>query len=189
MKDEIWLIEASLFQFQNAASSIEDETMAMPLRLGLGVLRGAVEATKEGVNPARVNEIAFALNDVAGAVEQLPASDYERVAPALKQLQNDVEALKGAIGLPQDLVGSIRALQVKLKTRRTAIERQTMVEGEGVPLPHPPQELCTEAIPIRTQLRSAGFSTPALDAFIEDPASLRFHSINDIVDELDVIVG
>jgi hypothetical protein len=30
---------------------------------------------------------------------------------------------------------------------------------------------------------------PALGKLIEDPSALRFHSINDIVDELDVILA
>ena len=30
---------------------------------------------------------------------------------------------------------------------------------------------------------------PSLDALIDDPSSLRFHSIGEIVDELDVITG
>ena len=31
--------------------------------------------------------------------------------------------------------------------------------------------------------------TPSLDALIDDPASVRFHSLGEIVDELDVVAG
>ena len=38
------------------------------------------------------------------------------------------------------------------------------------------------------QLAASGFATPALDGLIDDPSSLRFHTIGEIVDELDVII-
>jgi hypothetical protein len=70
-----------------------------------------------------------------------------------------------------------------------AIERQTYVEGGAGRLPHPPGALREEAVPLARQLTAAGFHTPALDALIADPESLRFHSIRELLDELDVIAG
>ncbi|HEY2091404.1 MAG TPA: hypothetical protein VGJ81_05925 [Thermoanaerobaculia bacterium] len=83
----------------------------------------------------------------------------------------------------------VAMLQAKLKIRRGAIERQTFVENpsEAAPLPHPPEELRADALPLRDTLASSGFGTPALDTLIDDPSSLRFHSINEIIDELHVI--
>jgi hypothetical protein len=86
---------------------------------------------------------------------------------------------------------AIRSFQSKLRARRVAIERQTY-RPEGAaqePLHHPPDQLRAEAVPLRQQVAAAGFATPALDGLISDPASLRFHSINEIINELDVIVG
>jgi predicted naringenin-chalcone synthase len=71
-----------------------------------------------------------------------------------------------------------------------AIERQTYIEGGGdAALPHPPASLRDDAIPLARQLTAAGFATPSIDALIAEPASLRFHSIREILDELDVIAG
>jgi hypothetical protein len=45
-----------------------------------------------------------------------------------------------------------------------------------------------DAVPLARQLAAAGFVTPVLDALIADLDSLRYHSINELVDELDVII-
>jgi hypothetical protein len=42
---------------------------------------------------------------------------------------------------------------------------------------------------VRDAVAKAGFATPALDAFLQNPSSLVFVTIGDIVDELDVISG
>jgi hypothetical protein len=107
----------------------------------------------------------------------------------VEMLQRDVMALKELTALAPEVIASIRALQTKLKIRRGAIERQTFVENasDAVVLPHPPEELRADALPLRDSLAHSGFTTPALAALIDDPSSLRFHSINEIIDELDVI--
>ena len=46
-----------------------------------------------------------------------------------------------------------------------------------------------QTMTFRSALAAAGFVTPALDGLITEPSSLRFHSINDIINELDVIAG
>ncbi len=184
MSEELALIDAALFQLKAAASSVNE------MQLTINLLASAIEAARQGVSPAIVNDIEFALNDVAGAIADLSAADAERIAPIVTLLQDDVARLKESTSLPQVVINSIRGLQTKLKARRAAIERQTY-RPEGTPeepLPHPAEELRREAAPLREKLAAAGFTTPALDGLIADPSSLRFHSITDILNELDVIV-
>jgi hypothetical protein len=185
MTEELTLVEAALFQLKSAAASVNE------MELTVSILTNAVEAARRGLSAAIVNDIEFALNDVAGTMGELSAVDAERIAPIVTMLQDDVARLKESTALPAAVVNSIRAFQTKLKARRAAIERQTY-RPEGSPeepLPHPPDQLTREAVPLRQQLASAGFETPALDGLINDPSSLRFHSINEILNELYVIAG
>jgi hypothetical protein len=186
---EVAMLQAALFQLRGAIDAIEDPFLRSQVRLGTDVLSNAVANAASGVNAAAVNEIEFALNDVAGAVGELSAPDAANLLPMVEMLQRDVVALKELTALAPEVIASIRALQAKLKIRRGAIERQTFVENasDAAPLPHPPEELRAEALPLRDTLTSSGFATPALDILIDDPSSLRFHSINEIIDELDVI--
>jgi len=184
---ELAMMEAALFQLRAALS---DDPTLTTIRISADVLANAVQAAKEnGVNAARVNDIEFALNDLVAAVNDAGASDGVYAAVAL--LQNDTAALRASAALPKELIASIRALQEKLKTRAKAIDRsQYRPEGTPAkPFPHPPEELREAARPLARQLAAAGFETPALDELIADPALLRYHSINEIVDELDVVVG
>jgi hypothetical protein len=185
----IWMLDASMFQLRSGAASIEDAMTAMPLRLAIDVLAGAIASARDQVTPAAVNSIAFAMNDVEAGAGELSAPDFQLVAEPLATLNKDLESLKATSALPATLIESVRDFQSKLKERRNAIERQTMVEGGGGALPHAPQDLRAAAVAFRDQLSAAGFETPVLDGFIEDPSSLRFHTINEINDELDVIVG
>lgn len=184
------MMQAALFQLRAAVASVEDPFTRSQLELATGVLANAIDAAANGVNAASVNEIDFALNDVSAAVADLPQSESAPIEPLLSMLKSDVAALKEETALPSDVVGAICELQSKLKTRKQAIERQTYMENApSAPLPHAPEELRVEAMPLRDRLASAGFATPALDTLIGDPASLRFHSINEIIDELDVIIA
>ncbi|HEY2829261.1 MAG TPA: hypothetical protein VGJ88_04030 [Thermoanaerobaculia bacterium] len=188
---EVAMLQAALFQLRGAIDAIEDPFLRSQIRLGTDMLANAVASAENGVNAAAVNEIEFALNDVAGAVGELTAPDAAKLLPMVELLQRDVVALKELTALAPAVIASIRALQAKLKIRRGAIERQTFVENasEAAPPPHPPEELRADALPLRDTLASSGFTTPGLDTLIDDPASLRFHSINEIIDELDVIAG
>lgn len=184
--NELVMMEAALFQLRAA---IGDDPMLMPIRLGADVLGNALASAKEGVNAARVNDIEFALNDLVAAIDDAGAPD--EVYAAIAMLQNDAATLRAATALPHDTIASIRALQAKLRTRKNAIER-AQYRAEGAPeepLPHPPETLREEAIPLVRLLAAAGFDTPSLDMLVADPESLRYHSINEIVDELDVIAG
>jgi hypothetical protein len=188
---DIAMLQAALFQLRGAIDAIEDPFLRSQIRLSTDVLANAVAAASNGVNAASVNDIEFALNDVTGAVGELTAPDAEKLLPMVEMLQRDVAALKELTALSPAVVTAIRALQGKLKIRRSSIERQTYVENaaEGAPLPYPPEELSGDALPLRESLNASGFTTPALDTLIDDPSTLRFHSINEIIDELDVIAG
>ncbi len=178
------MLEAALFQLRNSAEEIPS------LEVFFAMLANAIAGARDGINAARINDIEFALNDLAAAIDELPATDFERLAPALRMMRDDVERLKAETALPRELVDRIRGFQKKLRERGAAIERQTYREGGEAPsLPHPPEELRVEALPLREQLAASGFATPSLDALIDDPASLRFHSIGEIVDELDVMLS
>ncbi len=188
--NDVVLLEAALFQLRTAAGSV-DPMFASQMQLTISVLANAIEAGRRGMSPAVVNDIEFALNDVIGVVGELSAGDAARISPIVTLLQDDVARLKEATALPPAVMNNIRALQGKLRVRRAAIERQTY-RAEGAPeepLPHDPAELQREALPLRQELAKAGFATPALDTLIADSSSLRFHSINEIINELDVILG
>lgn len=190
MSEELMLLEAALFQLKAAAASV-DPLNAAQMQLTVSVLGNAIEAAQQHLSAAVVNDIEFALNDVAAMLGDLSAADAERVSPIVALLQDDVERLKESTALSAAVVKNIHAFQAKLKVRRAAIERQTF-RPEGSPeepLPHPPAELQGDATPLRQQLAAAGFATPALDGLLADPSSLRFHSITEILNELDVIAG
>jgi hypothetical protein len=180
--NDLLMLEAALFQLR--AVPVDDPQF----RLGMSMLENAVAAAKVRVNAARVSDIDFALGDLGNAVEYLGSDEAAEVAPIIDMLRDDVGRLREATALPQELLSSIALLQKKLKARRSAIERQTYQEGgTDEPLPHPPAELQSDALPIRDALSSAGFDTPALDTLIDEPDSLRFHSISAVIDELEIV--
>jgi len=184
---ELLMMEAALFQLRAA---LDEDPELLPIRLSADVLANAISAAKnEGLNAARVNDIEFALNDLIAAVDDAGAPDA--ICHSIALLQNDTAVLRREHQIGGDVVRAARELQSRLRARARALERsQYRVEGtEAAPLPHPPEELRELAVPLGRQLAGAGFVTPALDQLVEDPESLRFHSINDIVDELDAILG
>ncbi|MEA2162418.1 MAG: hypothetical protein QOK37_545 [Thermoanaerobaculia bacterium] len=183
------MIEAALFQVRLAAERV-DPSLAPQLALCVSVASNAVESARGNLNAARVNDIAFAVNDLNAVVQELPQTDADLMSPLLATLLTDLAALKEATALDPALLERISGFSIRLRDRMNAIDRQTYVEsGSEAPLPHPPTELRREAIPIAQALLAEGFATPALDAFILAPDSLRFHSIRDILDELEVITG
>jgi hypothetical protein len=185
---DVVMLEAVLFQLRAAAGDV-DSGAVPELGLCINVLATAVAAGRDGVNASIVNDIEFAMNDLRAAVDELSQADAGRLLPFLEAIGNDLAALKSATALDPALVTQIRAFQSKLRERMKAIDRQTYVEGGSATLPHPPVALREEAIPLTRQLAAAGFVTPALSTLITDPDSLRFHSIREILDELDVIAG
>ena len=190
MSTQLATIDAALGQLRASLASIEDEMFGSQLKLTASVLGNAVTSAREGVNPARVGDIEFALNDLVAVVDQLSAADADRVLPTVKTIQAEVGRLKQAASLPADLISNIKALQSKLRDRRAAIERQAYAAaGAAGPLPHPPAELRTEATRLRERLIAAGFTVPALDALIEAREEFRLHSVNDLMNELDVVLG
>ncbi|HVE70155.1 MAG TPA: hypothetical protein VNI54_02215 [Thermoanaerobaculia bacterium] len=183
---ELLMMEAALFQLRAA---LGDDPILLPIRVSADVVAQNIAAAKEqGLNAARVNDIEFALNDLVAAIDDAGAPD--EVFRAIALLQNDAATLRAASALPADVINAVRSLQLKLKTRAKAMERaQYRAEGtEPEPLPHPPEELRTDAIPLVRQLTAAGFDTPSLASLIADP-EVRYHTLNEVVDELDVATG
>ncbi|HUR81458.1 MAG TPA: hypothetical protein VM733_11875 [Thermoanaerobaculia bacterium] len=184
---ELLMMEAALFQLRAA---LGDDPMYLAIRISADVLSQNLAVAKErGVNAARVNDIEFALNDLVAAIDDAGAPDEVYRAVAL--LQSDTAALRQASSLPPGVIDAVRALQVKLKARAKAMERaQFRAEGtEADPLPHPPEELRNDAIPLVRQLTAAGFDTPSLVGLVADPDELRYHTLNEVADELGVVVG
>jgi len=188
---DVVMLEASLFQLRTAIASIEDETTLPQLELTVSVLANAIAAARDGVNAARVSDIEFALNDVVGAYDSLSFNDAAAIAPAIDMLRADVAVLKEATALPRAVIDAMNELRGKLSARKSAIERQTFVEdgAAAAPLPHPPDELARDAGALRERLAEAGFATPAIDAFLDAPAELRFHGVVEMIDELDVLLA
>jgi hypothetical protein len=175
---------------QQLRAALGDDPELLPMRLSADVLANAITAAKDsGINAARVNDLEFALSDLMSAVDDAGAPDVVLSAVAL--LQNETAALRRANALPAETVSAIRDLVTRLRARAKALERgQYRVEGtEAAAVPHPPAELRELAIPISRELAAAGFTTPALDQLIANPESLRYHSVNEIADELEVIAG
>jgi len=184
---ELLMMEAALFQLRSA---LADDPELLPMRLSADVLANAVAAAKDtGINAARVNDIEFALNDLVMAVDDAGAPDA--ICSAIALLQNDTAALRRATALPAETITAIRDLQTRLRARAKAQERsQYRAEGtEAAPLPHPHAELRELAIPLARQLAAAGFDTPVLESLIAERDELRYHTLNELVDELDVIAG
>lgn len=182
---ELVMMEAALFQLRAA---IADDPGAMSISIAANVLSNAIAAAKgEGINAARVNDIEFAMNDLIAAVDDGGAPDP--VFAAIAMLQNDVARMRNATAIPKEIVAAIRVLQSKLRERAKAMERaQYRMEGaEAEPLPYTPEDLRNEAVPLARELAAAGFSTPSLDELIAARDELRYHTLNEIVDELDVI--
>jgi predicted DCC family thiol-disulfide oxidoreductase YuxK len=175
---------------QQLRAAVGDDPELLPMRLSADVLANAISAAKDnGINAARVNDLEFALSDLMSAVDDAGAPDV--VLAAVAQLQNDTAALRRANALPRETVSAIRDLVARLRTRAKALERnQYRVEGaEPAAAPHPPAELRELAIPIARELAAGGFATHELDQLIANPDSLRYHSVNEIADELEVIAG
>lgn len=184
---EMLMLEAALFQLRAA---IADDPDAVAIHLATNVLSNAIAGAKQtGVNAARVNDIEFAMNDLIAAVDDGGAPDGVYAAIAL--LQNDVARLRSETAIPKETVAAIRALQAKLRTRAKAMERAQYRAEDAAPeaLPYTPQELREAAVPIARELAAAGFDTPALESLLTSRDELRYHTLNEIVDELDVIVG
>jgi len=181
------MLEAALFQLRAA---IGDDPGAMAINIAANVVSNAIASAKQdGINAARVNDIEFAMNDLIAAIDDGGAPDGVYAAVAL--LQNDVARLRAANALPRETIASIRDLQTRLRARSKAMERaQFRVEGaEPEPLPHSPAELRALAVPLARELAAAGFATPSLDDLIAAHDEVRYHTLNEIVDELDAIAG
>src|SRR4051794_26421511 len=104
---DVVMLEAALFQLRAASSDIDPES-APQLGLCIAVLANAIVAGHDGVNAAIVNDIEFATNDLSAAVDELPQSDADRLAPLLETLRRDLAVLQSATALDPGLVERIR---------------------------------------------------------------------------------
>ena len=185
--NELLMMEAALFQLRVACGT---DVERFAIRVAADALGNALQAAKEQeVNAARVNDIEFALNDLVAAVDDAGAPS-DLLGPVM-MLQNDAAVLRSAAALAPEIVAAVRELQARLKARAKAMERAQyrLEDAPEEPLPHPPAELREAAIPIARQLAAAGFETPVLDSLIGEQGELRYHTLNEVVDELDVVVG
>lgn len=185
---ELVMMEAAIFQLRAA---IADDPGAMAISIAANVLSNAIAAAKQdGVNAARVNDIEFAMNDLIAAVDD-EGNAPDGVFTAIAMLQNDVAKLRSASAVPKETIAAIRDLQTRLRARAKAMERaQYRAEGtEAEPLPHSPDELRALAVPLARQISGLGFTTPSLDELIAAKDELRYHTLNEVVDELDVIAA
>src|SRR3954470_1124272 len=144
---DVVMLEAALFELRAAASDIDAE-VAPQLGLSINILANAIASGRDGVNASVASDIEFAFNDLSAAVDELPQSDADLLAPMMASLRRDIDALTAATALDASVLAQIRGFQSKLRERMKAIERQTFVENAAEPLPHPPEALREEAIPI-----------------------------------------
>ena len=106
MTEELTMVEAALFQLRAAAADV-DPMYQSQMQLTIGMLTNAVDGARQGISAATVNDIEFALNDLAGVVGELSAVDAHRLAPVLTLLQDDVARLKESTALPSTVVNEI----------------------------------------------------------------------------------
>ena len=189
MSDTV-MLEAALFQLRGAAQEV-NAFYAAQLELALSVVAQAIAAARDGATAANVNDLAFAVNDLAAIVDELNADDAERMAKPLAMLRADVDELRAATSLPPHVIAAARALQQKLRERHAAMERAQFrpADAPETPMPHPTEGLREEALPLHGALHAAGFETPSLDVLVDATTSLRYHTMGEIIDELDVILG
>jgi hypothetical protein len=136
-----------------------------------------------------MKELDFTFNDIRTFAEELTAEDHARLAPSLDAIEAALGSVRGSAVLPADLVGTIKALRAKLKTRKGALERSLFRPPESAPepIPHPPAELRDEAASVAAQLQANGFDTPELDELVTDTGDeLGQLSIERLVEELDL---
>jgi hypothetical protein len=182
------MLQAALAALRDASATADTQS-SPELALSLNVLTAAVAGAAIVLNASTMNDVEFATNDVRASIDELSQGDADRLTPLLTTFGDHVAALKAATALDPVLIANIRTFQAKLRERMTAIERQTYVEGGSDMLPHSPETLRQEAVPLGRELYAAGFATPALDALIADPGSFHLHSLRELFDELDVITG
>jgi hypothetical protein len=118
---DVTMLEAAVSQLRESASDIDAE-VAPQLGLSINILANAVVSGRHGVNASVASDIEFAFNDLNAAVDELPQSDADRLAPIITVLRRDVEALKSATSLDPALVAQIESFQSKLRERMKAIE-------------------------------------------------------------------
>src|SRR3954451_22847721 len=129
---DVAMLDAALSQLRAAAGDI-DRDLAPELGLSINIFANAIASGREGVNASIASDIEFAFNDLSAAVDELPQSDADRLAPIIATLRRDVDAMPAATALDPAVIAQIRAFEAKLRERMKAIERQTFVENASKP--------------------------------------------------------
>src|SRR5947209_19785636 len=113
---DVAILEAALFQLRAAASDIDAE-VAPQLGLSINILANAIASGRDAVNASIASDIEFAFNDLSAAVDELPQSDADRLAPLMAALRRDIDALTAATELEPAVIAQIRAFETKLRER------------------------------------------------------------------------
>ena len=175
----------------NAVTNIEDEFYGPQVKLAASVLGNAIGAATSDLNPRTVQDLDFAYTDLRGLADELGGNDRSSIDRFLSALSTEIERLKAAVSLPEEVTQSVSVLQKKLKERRSAVERQTYrVPGTAPePIPHPPAELQPDAESLQKQLTRFGYDTPTLNRLVSSPADFEIRDVSELIEELDVILG
>ncbi|MHB0971140.1 MAG: hypothetical protein ACYC7A_03685 [Thermoanaerobaculia bacterium] len=185
-------IERALAGVKEAVASLgEGEMFATQMAFTVTVLANAVAEARSGINPRQVRDLDFALNDLVAFSNELSAEGVDLVSRPLAVLQESIGALKSQVVIPQSTIASARALQQKLRERKTAIQKLTYLPPGTVapPLPHEPSTLVAEASSVRDAFAQAGFETPLLDDFIAAPSEARMQHLADLAEEIETVIG
>lgn len=185
-------IERALAGLKEAIASLgEGEMYATQMAFTVTVLANAIAEARDGINPRQVRDLDFALNDLVAFSNELTADGAALVGRPLAVLQESIGALKGQVVLPQSTITAARAFQLKLRERKSAIQKQTYLPPGTVapPLPHEPSTLVAEASAVRAAFAQAGFETPLLDDFIAAPAEARMQHLADLAEEIETVIG
>ena len=183
-------LDGSLASLSAAAAAL-DPAFAMQAKLAVSMLTNAVSSAGEELTPASMIDVEFALNDLKVIADDLPGVDRETFTAEIDTIQDTVRELKSAAALPPALLGKMETLRLKLKERRTAIDREQYrpPEKAAEPLPHDAPTLRAEASEIRHQLNKAGFATPELDALVDQSGTFYMSDVTRLIEELEVIAG
>jgi hypothetical protein len=185
-------IDRALAELAGSVASLgEGEMFAPQMAFSVSMLANALRDARADTNPRTVRDLDFAVNDPVAFANELTAEGANIVTRPLGVLQAAVGTLKAQVSVPQSAIAAGKAFQLKLRERKSAIQKQTYLPPGSVapPLPHEPATLVPEAVALREALAQAGFETPLLDDFIAAPAEARMQHLADLAEEIETVIG
>lgn len=185
-------IDRALAELTEAAASLgEGEMFASQMSFSVSMLANALRDARANTNPRTVRDLDFAMNGPVAFSNELTAEGADIVNRPLSVLQEAIGALKAQVSVPQSAIAAGKAFQMKLRERKTAIQKQSFLPPGSVapPIPHEPATLVPEAVALREALTQAGFETPLLDDFIAAPAEARMQHLADLAEEIETVIG